>query len=72
MKMRIFALAAAALSLTAAPVVAEASLDRATAPAEGESLEGTTGIVLTVLGVAAVVAAIILIADDDDDDAVSP
>ncbi|WP_298464544.1 hypothetical protein [uncultured Erythrobacter sp.] len=71
MKLRSFALGAAALSLTAAPVVAEASLDRSSAPIEGENLEGTSGILLTILGVAAVVAAIIIISDDDDD-AVSP
>ena len=73
MKLRNAVLAAAAASLAAAPVVAEASLDRSVAPAEGENLEGTSGIIITVLGVAAVVAAILIIADDDDDDdAVSP
>ncbi len=74
MKLRNAALATAALSLAAAPVVAEASFDRSTAPAEGEDLEGTTGIIAAVLGVAAVAAAVILIADDDDDedDPVSP
>ena len=72
MTLRNVALATAALGLTAAPVLAEASFDRSAAPAEGEDLEGTTGILVTILGVAAVVAAVIIIADDDDDDAVSP
>lgn len=72
MKLRALALGAAALSLSAAPVVAEASLDRTTAPVEGENLEGTTGIIVIVLGAAALIAAIILIADDDDDEPVSP
>lgn len=73
MKLRNLALAGAAVSLAAAPVVAEASLDRSTAPAEGEDLEGTTGIIAIVLGVAAIIAAVIIISDDDDDDdAVSP
>jgi len=68
MKLRSAVLATAALSLVAAPVFAEASFDRTVAPAEGEELEGTSGILIAVLGVAAVVAAIIIIADDDDDD----
>lgn len=73
MKLRNAAVALAAASLAATPVVAEASFDRSVAPAEGENLEGTTGIIAIVLGVAAVIAAIIIIADDDDDDdAVSP
>ena len=37
MKIRTMAAAAAALSLAAAPAVAEVSFDRATAPVEGES-----------------------------------
>ncbi len=73
MKLRNAALAAAAFGLATAPVLAQASFDRSVAPTEGEDLEGTTGILVTVLGVAAVVAAVIIIADDDDDDdAVSP
>ncbi|QUL36581.1 hypothetical protein [Erythrobacter sp. JK5] len=71
MKFRNVAMATAALSLAAVPAVAEASFDRSSAAAEGESLEGKTGILLTILGVAAIVAAVLII-DDSDDDAVSP
>lgn len=67
MRLKTAALSAAAISLVAAPVVAQASLDRSIAPAEGESLEGQTGIIIAVLAAAAVIAGIILIADDDDD-----
>jgi len=68
MKLRNAALATAAISLVAAPVVAEASFDRSTAPSEGESLDGGNGILIAILAAAAVIAGIILIADDDDDD----
>lgn len=60
-------LAAATLSFAAAPVVAQASLERATSQVEGEEIVGTSGILITVLAVAAAVAAIIIIADDDDE-----
>ena len=71
MTIRNLAMAAAALSLAAAPAIAQADFARAAAPVSGESkLEGS-GIILGVLGAAAVVAGIIIIADDDDDDSVS-
>ena len=44
------------------------SLDRSSAPAEGESLEGENGILIAILAAAAIIAGIIIIADDDDDD----
>ncbi len=68
MKLRNIALGMAALSLVAGPVVAQASLDRSSAPAEGESLEGENGILIAILAAAAIIAGIIIIADDDDDD----
>ena len=72
MKLRNVALATADLSLAAAPAVAEASFDRSSAPAEGESLEGGSGIIIAILAAAAIIAGIIIAADGDDDDAVSP
>ncbi len=68
MTLRNIALGAAALSLIAGPVVAQASLDRSSAPAQGESLEGENGILIAILAAAAIIAGIIIIADDDDDD----
>ncbi|WP_298464547.1 hypothetical protein [uncultured Erythrobacter sp.] len=67
MKLRSAALATAAISLVTAPVVAQATLDRSSAPIEGESLEGN-GILIAILAAAAVIAGIIIIADDDDDE----
>lgn len=63
-KIRTFATAAAALSLAATPVVAEASYDNAQ--------EGGVNIVVILLGAAAVIAGIVVAADGGDDDAVSP
>ena len=66
MKLRNLALATAAATFVAAPVVAQASLERTTAPIEGENLEGENGILIAVLAAAAVIAGIIIIADDND------
>lgn len=72
MKFRNVAAATAALSLAATPAVAEATADRATAPAEGKSeLEGGSGIIIALLAAAAVIAGIIVAADDGDDTPVS-
>ena len=71
MTFRKLAAAAAALSLTAAPVVAQAAPQRAAAPAEeGSELTGSSWI-LAILAFAAIIAAII-IAVDGDEDPVSP
>ena len=71
MKIRNVALAAAALSMAAAPALAQATFDRASAPVEGESeLEGN-GIIIGVLAAAAVIGGIIIATDGDDDDSVS-
>ena len=66
MKFRTFAAATAAVSLAAAPAVAQ--FERSAAPVEGASEmgEGTTWL-LTALGVGAVITAIILVTDDDED-----
>ncbi|MEO0590718.1 MAG: hypothetical protein AAFY81_08710 [Pseudomonadota bacterium] len=71
MKIRNVAMAAAALSMAAAPALAQATFDRASAPVEGESELQGTGVILGVLAAAAVIGGIIIIADDDDDDSVS-
>lgn len=66
----------AAATLAAAPAVAEASMDRSTAPVTGESLGGEDGdgggIIIAILAAAAIIAGIIIAADGGDDDAVSP
>ena len=71
MKIRTLALATAALSLVAAPAIAQADLARASAPAEGESELAAPGILLGILGAAAVVAGVAVAASGDDDNSVS-
>lgn len=71
MKIRTMAAAAAALSLAAAPAVAEVSFDRASAPVEGESELGG-GAILGALAIAAIIAGIVIAASDEDTDPVSP
>jgi hypothetical protein len=59
MKFRTLAAAAAALSLTAAPVVAQAAPARASAPVEqGSDLHGNW--LLAILAIAAIIAGIII------------
>lgn len=70
MKIRAMAAAAAALSLAAAPAVAEVSFDRASAPVEGESEIGG-GALLGALAIAAIIAGVIVAAQSDDEDGVS-
>ena len=68
MKVRNALAATAALSLVAAPAVAEASFDRTSAPVEGESeLAGGSSVIIALLAAAAVVGGIIIAVDDDDD-----
>lgn len=71
MKIRNLAAAAAALSLVAAPVVAQSASERSSAPAEEGSEMGGTSWILAILAFAAIIAGII-IAVDGDDDPVSP
>lgn len=68
MKIRTMAAAAAALSLAAAPAVAEVSFDRNAAPVEGESELGG-GAILGALAIAAIITGIVIAAGDDDDNA---
>lgn len=71
MKIRTLALAAATLSLAAAPAIAQADLARAVAPVEGESKLVGPALIFGILGAAAVVAGIAVAASDDDDNSVS-
>jgi hypothetical protein len=74
MAIRNIVLATAAAALAASPVLAQASLDRATAPVEGEEGGGTSGfgIIAGILAAAAIIAGIIIAADGGDDEGVSP
>ena len=72
MKIRTLAAAAAVLSLATAPAIAEVSLDRAQAPAEGESELGGSGLLIALLAGAAVITGIIIAADGSDDEPLSP
>ncbi|MEL7689152.1 hypothetical protein [Citromicrobium bathyomarinum] len=67
MKARNILAGAAALTLAAAPAIAEVNLDRAAAPVAGESEATGTGIVLGILALAAIIAGIIIAADGSDD-----
>lgn len=72
MKLRNIAAASAGLALISAPVFAEAALERSTAPVEGEALEGENGgLIIALIGAAAILAGILL-GQDSDDDAASP
>jgi len=75
MKFSKLAAIVAALSLSTAPLMAQAvksvtsSVERvgAAKEADAEKLEGSTGIIIAVLAAAAVIAGIIIIADGDDE-----
>ncbi|GAA4051800.1 hypothetical protein [Parerythrobacter jejuensis] len=71
MKFRNVLAATAALSLAAAPAVAEASFARTAAPVEGESEAGGSGIVIGILAAAALIGGIIIAAGGSDNDPVS-
>lgn len=58
--------AAAAMSLVAAPAVAEASFDRVSAPVEGENANGGGGMLLGVFAAALIIGGIFLAADSGD------
>lgn len=62
--------AAAVIALSATPVFAqEASIDRLPAPvdAQGEQLEGQSGLILALLAAAAIIAGIIIAADNGEE-----
>ena len=67
MKARNILAGAAALTLAAAPAIAEVNLDRAAAPVAGESNATGAGIALGVLALAAIIAGIIVAADGGED-----
>lgn len=58
--------AAAAVSLAAAPAVAEANFDRLSAPVEGESEAGGGGTLLGIFAAVAFIGGIIIAAGGDD------
>lgn len=66
MKIRNVLAATAALTLVAAPAVAEANFDRSSAPVEGESELGGSSIIIALLAAAAVIGGILIAVDDDD------
>ena len=79
MLLKRFIVAAAAMSLVAAPTVgyaAQASVERASVQTEGESDLANSrrgpGIIIALLAAAAVIAGIIIAAKGDKDPAVSP
>ncbi len=65
MKFRTLAAATAAVTLAAAPAVAQ--FERSAAPVEGEAELGGSSLLIGLLAAAAVIGAIIIIADGDDD-----
>lgn len=69
MKLKSLILGAAASAVALAPVTASAVVaPRAAAPIEGESqFGGEQGVLLGLLGAAALVALIVVVADGDDD-----
>lgn len=69
MNLRNLAAATAALSLMAAPAVAQT--ERASAPVSEESEMGGSSVVLAILAVAAIIAGILIFVSDNDDDSVS-
>ena len=74
MKLRTLAAATAALSLAAAPVAAEVSLERAAPVSEASEFGGDgagSGIILAVLAAAVVIGGILIAVDNDDDDTLS-
>ena len=71
MKARNILAGTAALTLAAAPAIAQVDLDRAAAPVAGESDATGTGVVLGVLALAAIIAGIVIAADDSEDFPVS-
>ncbi|WP_228243031.1 hypothetical protein [Porphyrobacter sp. GA68] len=66
MKLRNALAATAALTLVAAPAVAEVSFARSSAPVEGESELAGSSVIIALLAAAAVIGAIIIAVDDDD------
>lgn len=74
MKIRTMAAAAAALSLAAAPAVAQINLDRTAAPVEGESEGAGPPVIIGVLAVTAIIVGALIAGDviEEDGDPVSP
>lgn len=67
MKFRGVLAATAALSLAAAPAVAEVSMARVSAPVSAENENGGGGMLLGILAAAAIIGGIIIAASGDDE-----
>ena len=72
MKSRLILASAAALTLAAAPTMAQVQLDRTTAPVEDASAGSGTGIVVGILALAAIIAGIVIAAKKGDTVPTSP
>ncbi len=72
MKSRLILASAAALTLAAAPTMAQVQLDRATAPVEDASAANGTGIIVGILALAAIIAGIVIAAKGGDEVPTSP
>jgi len=76
MKINKIMLGLSAAALVAMPAVAQVAMVPTAAPLDGEESEmaaGGTGLILGIIGAAAVIGGIVVIADDDNSDApVSP
>ncbi|TCD06206.1 hypothetical protein EYB45_00205 [Erythrobacteraceae bacterium CFH 75059] len=66
MKIRNALAATAALTLVAAPAVAQADFSRISAPVEGESELAGSSVIIGLLAAAAVVGAILIAVDNND------
>ena len=72
MKARNILAATAALTLAAAPAIAQSQIDRASAPVAGESEAIGSGVILGVLALAAIIAGIVVAADSSEEFPASP
>tara|TARA_Y100000815_G_scaffold89593_1_gene78447 strand:- start:325 stop:564 length:240 start_codon:yes stop_codon:yes gene_type:complete len=72
MKARNILAGVAALTLAAAPAIAEGQMDRASAPVAGESDGIGSGVILGVLAIAAIIAGIVIAADNGEEFPTSP
>ena len=72
MKARNILAGVAALTLAAAPAIAEGQMDRASTPVAGESDGIGSGVILGVLAIAAIIAGIVIAADNGEEFPTSP
>lgn len=60
-------LSVATLGMIAAPVAAQAGVERSSVPVDAESEMGGSGMILAILAAVAIIAAIVIAADGSDD-----